>query len=146
MLLRMNHESEGAVATNVVSLSNHIVSNSRPNGICFAGVKFDADGILYLINQDLSYSAVVGEWLVNGTNSTFYLSRTVNSGTLTADGGTIQQLNGDQEYYVSQSILGSNPASVTFSIYDNNGETPGGIFPVTATITMTATIGSGGGP
>jgi hypothetical protein len=140
-MLHIHHikTSQGS-AGDTVSLSGHFVENNRPNGLCFAGVKFGSDGILYLTNEDGSYAAYVGEWLVNGTAADFYLSRTVDSGTLNNDDDTIQQMNADLEYYITKTGSGFNTATVTFSIYDNGSETTQNGFPIIATMTFNASI------
>ena len=120
----MHYGSEGAPG-DTVSISNRTVSNVRTVGTCFAGIKVDSDGALYQRQANGGYSAINGEWLVNGTPATFYVSRTIVSGTLTTDAGAGPlQLNVDREYDVQQVTPGTKTATISIDISDDVSGTP----------------------
>lgn len=92
----------------------------------YSGVKFDADGGIYERHPTGGSWSNIGTWLLDGTNSTFYLRRTIDTGTLTSDaGGTIGslvQLSSDRIYDVQKINNGEKEANVTFTIV-NVGDT-----------------------
>jgi hypothetical protein len=60
--------------------------SSQGSGTLYSGVKFGADGGVSERQPGGTWSRVY-TWLLSGTNSTFYIVRTVVDGTLTTDAG-----------------------------------------------------------
>jgi len=90
-------------------------------GTVFSGVQFHSNGLIYERQAAGGFSSF-GAWLVNGTNSDFYLRRTIDSGTLDTDsGGTpgdLRQMNTTRTYDIQRATNGEKEASVTFTIVD----------------------------
>jgi len=100
------------------------------DGTIFSGVRFSSDGKVYR-RTALGAFQSIGAWLLIGTNTTFFLSRTIDVGTLNTDSGTIQQMNANLDYDVQETDPGGQTlATVSFKIYDNNTETTQNGFPV----------------
>ena len=76
--------SAAATPTGVQLLANDFTSQG--SGTVYSGVKFDADGGVYERQPSGAWSRVY-TWLLSGTNSDFYIVRTISSGTLTTDDG-----------------------------------------------------------
>ena len=112
-------------AANVVKIPNVDYTRYAPTGTVYSGAKFDADGNVYARTAGGAWQ-MVGAWLVAGSASTFYLSRTIDSGTLTTDAGAGPlQMNTDREYDKQKS--GGNGAVscyVTFSISSDVSGSP----------------------
>jgi len=140
MLNHMIHDTWEQAVVNVVTFPTHNFNRAgqlEPPTV-FSGVKFDSDGFVYA-RQTAGGFTNIGAWLVNGTNSTFFLSRTITVGPLTTDAGDVVQMNTDRIYDIQQSNCSEvKLAFINFSIYDNGSETPGGIFPVQATYGFSA--------
>lgn len=93
--------TEGSSGSGVagVNVANRIIDNEQPLVPCHSGVKLGLDGVLSTINAFGGFSAVPTEWLITGSASTFYVQRTVLSGTLETDPGPgFLQLNADRIY------------------------------------------------
>lgn len=132
MLVHQTQTSEGAVIDTVV-LGNRNVTNFRAVLPCESGIKLDSDGILYTVQNDGGFSAIIGEWLVSGTASTFYVEHTILDGTLETDPGPgFLQLNVDRIYINLKSSEGTKITTVFFEISSDASGTP-----VVATATMT---------
>ena len=120
-LMPMQHS--GTLA-NAVHIPSNEFATGGVSGTIFSGVKFDADGNMYERQAAGGWSNV-GSWLLRGTNTTFYISRTEDSGTLTTDAGAGPlQMNADRIYDVQQAIDGEKMANVTFSISDDVSGSP----------------------
>ena len=105
----------GGTPTGVQLLAN----NFRTFGIggaVYSGVKFAADGGVYERQSGGGWSRVF-TWLLTGTNSDFYVVRTIATGGLTTDAGAgQQQLDADIEFDVQQVGVGQAVAGVYFEI------------------------------
>ena len=139
MLTHMIRETEGA-ASPTVKLTDRTVFNSRPSGICYAGIKVDADGVLYQQQANGGWSAIGSQWLVSGTAASFYVSRTIISGTLTTDAGAgTLQLNTDRIYDIQQASAGLKSASI---LMDISSDVSGSPIVASATFSLRAEQGS----
>ncbi len=107
------------VQTPLVVLAN--VGTSAP---VYSGIRWDSDGKIYRMSNvgGWQYTA---DWLLSGAASSYYLWRSIVSGTLDTDDGDGNQLNtGDLDYSLSHSTEWfDRTASVTFSISDDVGGT-----------------------
>jgi len=116
MLQHIHHDTEGQ-AGDVVTLTSRVIPRIRINQPCSSGIQFGADGILYLIQNNGGTSAVIGEWLANGVASDFYVSRTIDSGTLVVDAGAGPlQLNANRGYQILRSTIGIDEATITCTL------------------------------
>lgn len=112
----------GVVSAAVVLPANSFESLSFVVPI-YSGLKIDADGNLYERTANGGWSQFAA-WLLAGTASTYYVSRTILFGTLTTDAGAGPlQLNADREYDV-QTSKGSKESSVRFDIASDVSGTP----------------------
>ena len=111
--------------TEVVQLPVYtLFSNTGTSGTIYSGIRFGADGNLYRRQMGGGWS-VFDQWLVNGLSSGFYVSRTVNSGTLTQDAGAGPlQMNTNRDYDVQTAVEQVVTASVSFSISSDISGTP----------------------
>lgn len=133
MLTHQAWDSEGPAAANIVSLSSRTVSNFRVDLTCHSGVRLVSDGVLHTLQANGNLSQVTGEWLVNGTPATFFVQRTIISGTLESDPGAgFLQLNTTRDYDNQKASVGVKTTVVFFEISDDVS----GI-PVIDTATMT---------
>lgn len=99
-------------------------STTGMEGTIYSGVRFGSDGNLYR-RQAAGGWSVFAQWLVNGTASNFYLSRTINDGTLTEDAGSGQlQMNVNRDFDVQTAIEVEVTASVSFQLSDDVSGTP----------------------
>ncbi len=101
-------------------VTGHDYTNFSIDASVYSGVKFDADGSMYAYNAGGSL-ANIGTWLVSGTNSTYYLVTTIDSGALTTDAGRGPlQLNTTRTYNCIDSVVNGAAveAVVTFTIED----------------------------
>jgi hypothetical protein len=139
------HDTEGSIgnAVQLPALSLHNIGGPGFGGTVHSGVRLGSDGMIYRQQTNGSWSAQ-GQWLLGGTNSTFYVSRVVNSGTLDTDGGTIQQLNANEDYGTETMLPVEKAASITLSIYDNGTETVQNGFPISRTYSLSAEIQDAG--
>jgi len=86
----------------------------------YSGVKLDSDGMIYERQATGNTWSSFGAWLLNGTNSDFFIKRTIDSGILDTDAGTPHLvLSSDREYDVQRSTNGEDTATVTFTIVDS---------------------------
>lgn len=116
---------ESGEVGDAVQLPNLSFVRAGSNNPVYAGVMFGADGVIYSYQANGGLSAV-GNWLINGTNSDFYLSRTISSGTLESDAGAGPlQMNANRAYRVQDiAFAGSVQATVDFEISDDASGTP----------------------
>jgi len=121
------------VASDTVNIVDFELSNARDSGICHSGVKFGLNGVLSAIQPNGGFSVRQGEWLVSGTASTFFVKRTIISGTLEVDAGAgFLQLNAARIYANHQASAGSKTTVVFFELSsDMTG------VPIVDTATMT---------
>ena len=103
-----------------VSITNMAVDNATLVSPAFSGVRLGSNGGLDIRQHTGSWSSVNGEWLVKGTASDFYVSRTIDSGTLTEDAGAGPlQLNATRAYSITQTGDGIKTATITLDISDD---------------------------
>lgn len=107
----------------VLTLLANVASQGETSTV-YSGVRFGADGNIYKLQSSGGYS-VVGQWLLNGTASDYYVARTVVTGSLVSDSGNDVQLNTDRTYYVTDTTANGSSvqASVSFSITNSGGGT-----------------------
>ncbi len=123
MLVHQAWESEGAV-TGVNIVSTTIISFST-SGTVYSGVRFGSDGVLYRFQPNGGVSALPLQWLLSGTASDYYVSRTVGSGTLDVDAGAGPlQLNANRDYNIQNSMIGIETAEVFFEIASDVSGSP----------------------
>ncbi len=94
--------TKGGAVTNAVQLPANNFRN-LPGDILpvYSGLKIDADGGLYESTPGGGWSRFA-TWLLAGTNTTYYASRTVIEGSLTVDAGAGPlQCNADRIYYIT---------------------------------------------
>ncbi len=116
MIMHVHKTTEGS-ASAFVTITDRTVSNGRLSETCHSGIRLGSDGILYEIQANGGFSAVSGEWLITGTASTFYVQRTILSGTLEVDPGTgFLQCNTDRDYDNQRSALGVKTTEIFLEI------------------------------
>ncbi len=124
MLIHENWDSEQNPVGNLARISDRTVNRIRVNGTCHSGIKLDNDGILYLIQNDGGFSAIIGEWNINNPVANFFAQRTILSGTLEVDPGTgFLVLSTDRIYDNQKSSAGIKTTEVFFEISDDAGGT-----------------------
>jgi len=106
----------GATPTGVHFIS-HVFVKAGTGGTVYSGLKIDADGDLYERQPGGGWSSF-GTWLLSGTNSAFYVNRTINSGSLVTDSGTGSSiiLSTDRTYDVQRTGQGGDISQVDFEI------------------------------
>ncbi len=124
MLSHQNWDSEQNVVGDLARINNRTVSNVVSGGTCHSGIQLDNDGILYLVQGNGGLSAVVGEWKINGASASFFVQRTIISGTLQVDPGAgFLVLSTDRLYDNQKSSVGIKTTEVFFEIADDAGGT-----------------------
>lgn len=95
------------------------ISSLKP---CNAGIKIDADGSVYTKSNNGVWQ-VVATWLLVGPNTAWWVSRTIDSGTLTTDAGAGPLVcSSDREYSIANVIL-SSTKTVTLTLELSNSDT-----------------------
>ncbi len=90
--------------------------NEISSGTVYSGVQFNSNGNIARRQPGPGGPwAVVGVWLSVGVNTAFHIHRTVDSGTLTTDGGDDLVLSSNRVYDI-QVATGQKEAVVTFRI------------------------------
>ena len=109
----------GAQNTKVIALPSNNFLTSQIDGLTYSGLKIGSDGLLYERQPGGGWSSF-DTWLVTGTNTDFWVTRSVTSGSLTTDAGgthpTALQLNSDRIWDVQTET--SKVCSVLFKIWD----------------------------
>lgn len=86
----------------------------------YSGVKFNANGDIEERQATGGGWSKFGSWLVGGTNTTFWLRRSIGSGSLTTDAGgsvgDLRQMDTTRIYDVQKNNNGTKICVVTFSI------------------------------
>jgi len=114
--------TNGSAVSNAVQLPANNFRN-RPGDIIpnYSGVKIDADGGLYEMTPGGGWSRY-STWLLAGTNTTYYVSRSVIEGSLTVDAGVGPlQCNADREYYITT----NGPLKLTTVRFDLSNDSSG---------------------
>ena len=89
----------------------------------YSGIKIDADGYVYRRSTYGTWQNV-SPWLLNGSASTYYVSMTINSGTLTTSSGTGPlQCSTDRSWEISGSST-PKTATITLTLADNTTGAP----------------------
>lgn len=105
----------------VVRFVSHDFSREGTTAPVYSGLRIATAGNLQARTATGSWQGI-GSWLLNGSAGDFYVSRTIDSGTLTTDAGAGPlQLNTDRDY----SINGLNKTTqVSFEISDDVSGSP----------------------
>lgn len=137
MLVHQIQDSEGAVAE-AVNLSTRMIINEVTSAECHAGIVLAGDGVAFTKNPNNSDSQITGEWLITGSAASFYVQRTIITGSLDTDPGSgFLQLNSTRTYAILQSGLGRQAAQIFLEISDDASGIP---VVESATITMEALV------
>jgi len=135
-LMNLLLQSGGAVDT--VKLGDFTISNFKDGVIVYAGIKFDNDGSVYGLNRDNVYSRIT-TWLVSGAAGSYYLSRSIFSGSLNADAGAGPiVMSTDRVFSIQRTHRGIKQTILDYEISsDSSGD------PIVATgrVTLQAEIG-----
>jgi len=124
MLTHQAWQSEGT-GVPTVNIVSDTIFNGRTSGTCHAGVSLGSDGVLSEIQAGGGFSAVIGQWLVNGTASDFFVQRTIISGTLQVDPGAgFLQLNADRTYDSQRSTAGIKTTVIFLEISSDMSGVP----------------------
>lgn len=100
----------------------------------YSGLKIDADGGLYESTPGGGWSRYA-TWLLAGTNTTYYVSRTVAEGSLTVDAGAGPlQCNADREYYITT----DGPLKITTVAFELSNDSSGSPIVARAIYTFSA--------
>ena len=95
------YASQGDPGGTVIILNSNFNTIGLFSGPSYSGVRFSIDGNMYRRQAAGGWSSI-GAWLLKGAASDYYVQRTVESGTLTADGGDGAQLTTDRTYDIQQ--------------------------------------------
>jgi len=107
------HGGPAAMITQMLDNSFETIGHES---IVYSGLKLAADGLLYERQADGGWSSF-GAWLLNGTNSGFYVSMVVTGGSLSTDAGAGPLvLSTDRIYDVQQVGPGSETAQLDLEI------------------------------
>jgi hypothetical protein len=106
---------------------------------CYAGVKFDADGVIYSMQSNGGWSSV-GSWLLSGVNTAFWVTSVIDSGALGTDAGRGPlAMSTDREFSVLEEVYGqTDDAQVSFEISTDVSGTP---IVATGTYVIQASLG-----
>jgi len=122
-LMPVLHGSGGAPGDSLL-LPSHNFTNQGFEGTIYSGLRIDADGNLYARQANGGWSQFAA-WLLSGTASDMYVSRTIDSGSLDTDAGAGPlQLNTDRDYDVQRSIDGEETAVVSFQLSNDSSGSP----------------------
>ena len=126
MLISRNNMETGTGGTqaSAVQLFSYTLNHADAYGVVYSGVKFDGDGIMYILQSSNNYSKG-RPWLLAGAATSFYLTRIINEGSLDTDAGAGPlQMNTDRIYYISQKFNGRKSAIVDFEISSDSSGSP----------------------
>jgi len=112
----------GSTSSNAVALPSINFANDGTGKVIYSGVRFGSDGNIYRMSEGGTWQ-VWTQWLVKGAASSYYLFRTINSGTLVSDSGTGVQMSTTRSYYLTSSIE-EKTASIDFTISTSTTGTP----------------------
>ena len=113
----------GGAASSAVTLPSNNFRNTGFTGTVYSGVKFGSDGNVYE-RQTAGGWSVIGTWLLNGTNSDFYIVRGTPSSALTTDAGAGPLvLSTDRIYDIQQSYVALNTTTLDFEIQNVGTDT-----------------------
>lgn len=121
-----------------VTLPNIDLYNQIASGVCYSGIRFGADGLVYRAQGETGNWSAAGTWLFSGNASDYYLVTTLNDGTLnvTDAGRGPLQMNVNRDFQLSTVNITS--ASLTASISNDMSGTP---VVVTRNYTPSAEVG-----
>jgi hypothetical protein len=90
----------------------------------YSGIRFGSDGKIYRATAAGNYQWTGESWLISGAASGYYLVRSITSGaSLETDGGTLQQMNSNNDYRISTTLI-RKTTDIEFSIAsDSTGAT-----------------------
>ena len=134
ILLFVNSAATGAVANAVQLPANNFRNGPSDIVPAYSGLKVDADGGLYEKTPTGGWSRYA-TWLLAGTNTTYYVSRTVTEGSLTTDAGAGPlQCNADREYFIST----NGPLKITTVVVNLSNDVSGSPIVASASYTFSA--------
>ena len=120
-LIQFIHQGPTAEAAQLIE---HDFRRFGLSGTIYSGLKLDDDGNLYARQTGGGWSNI-GSWLLAGTNSGFFVTMVVDSGSLTTDGGAGPiVLSSDRIYDVQQSIIGVKTATISLEISNDVSGSP----------------------
>ena len=110
----------GSAAGAAVQLPAVDTRNTSSSSPVYAGLRFDSDGNIYRMSAAGLWQQV-DAWLLEGSASTYYLFRTIDSGTLNNDDGDGNQLDTDDlDFWISNTTEWfGRSTTVTFNIADD---------------------------
>jgi len=142
MLVAQIHESFGN-RNATVNISNGSIQGFTFDGVSFAGVRVDDDGVLFLIEEDFSLTAVASEWMVGGSDpvtdaASFFVIAIDNDASLDNNDMTTRIVcsTGNLDAWVGQAVQGTASGNVTLEFYD---AVSGGNLLATGTFALLAT-------
>lgn len=137
--------SSGPTINTAVILSN----NTANTGICYSRVKLDSNGSYYRSYFNNTYNPTpTGAWLSSGLNTQVWVSRTIQSGSLSVDdiGTGRVALTTIRDMGLVKPNLGTNSCTFTFHFWDAaTGGTNIASKQITVSATYNASIGGIGG-
>lgn len=117
-LLKTLHSGAGSNAVELLALE---LRRSRRETPCKSGIKIDSDGNIYKMQSNGGWSNA-GQWLLYGTASSFNVSRTIESGSLTVDAGAGPlALSADREYSISNTTWNTTKQAIITLTLDAGG-------------------------
>ena len=136
IILFTNSSYAGAVTDAVQLPANNFRNQSSSIIPAYSGLKVDADGGLYEKTPGGGWSRYA-TWLLAGTNTTYYVSRTVAEGSLSVDAGAGPlQCNADREYYISS----DGPLKITSVVFELSNDVSGAPIVATASYIFSALV------
>ena len=115
-LILFTNGAAAGVSASVVALPENNFATVGTTSIVYSGVKFGSSGYISEQQPNGAWS-VVGTWLLNGTNSDFYIVRGTPSSTLTTDAGAGPlALSTDRIYGVQRTGIGFKTSVIDFEI------------------------------
>ena len=105
------------VYTEAVTVNN---ADTDVTGTCDARVKIDNDGYVYSGDEDGAYGAALYQWLVSGSNTEVWVSRTYTGDAPTIDdiGTGRRACSLDSVFSILQSGSGTKASNPTFTFWD----------------------------
>ena len=124
MLVHQIQDTEGIV-NNAVKLNSTTLIRISVNGPTFSGIQLQLTGDLFYRQTNGGLSQIAGQWLIFGSPGTFYVQRTIISGTLETDPGPgFLQLNATRSYTNRKDTIGVKTTEVFFEISDDVSGVP----------------------
>ena len=135
MLIHHPMDTDGAPSSSAVKLNSRTVDNFIVDETCHSGLRTLTTGVAQTIQANGGFSAIIGEWLLTGPSSDFFMKRTIISGALEVDsgsGGGFVQMNNTLTYDNQKASVGIKTTVVFFEISSDMSGSP-----IVDTATMT---------